>query len=90
MEVEPKIDYFATSLPNLLLFDDDLGKRNRIESLLLSALASNGLGDVEGAIRQLEQAVSGDPNHLLANEMLRWIKMDSKAAPEMLTVRAPS
>ena len=33
-----KIDYFATSLPNLLLFDDDLGKRNRIESLLLERI----------------------------------------------------
>ena len=32
MKAEPKIDYFATSLPNLLLFDDDLDKRNRIES----------------------------------------------------------
>ena len=30
METEPKIDYFATSLPNLLLFDDDLRKRNHL------------------------------------------------------------
>ena len=29
MEAEVKIDYFATSLPNLLLFEDDLQKRNR-------------------------------------------------------------
>jgi hypothetical protein len=36
-QMESKIDYFATSLPNLLLFDDDANKRNRIDSLLLSA-----------------------------------------------------
>jgi len=88
MEVEPKIDYFATSLPNLLLFDDDLGKRNRIESLLLSALASHGLGDIKSAIYQLEQVVSSDPNHLDAPEFLRWIKMDGIPSPQMIEMRA--
>ena len=37
-EDRPKIDYFATSLPNLLLFDDDLEKRNRIESTAVERL----------------------------------------------------
>ena len=46
-----KIDYFATSLPNLLLFDDDLEERNRIESLFLSALANDGLGNRDKAHR---------------------------------------
>jgi tetratricopeptide (TPR) repeat protein len=81
LDVEPKIDYFATSLPNLLLFDDDLGKRNRIDSLLLNALARHGLGDVEGAIRQLEQVVALDPNHLFAAETLYLLKHESKATP---------
>jgi len=90
MDVEPKIDYFATSLPNLLLFDDDLCKRNRVESLLLSALASHGMGDVEGAIEQLEQVVAIDPNHLFAVEMLGWIKLERSPAQENLEVRAGS
>ena len=68
MEEVPKVDYFATSLPNLLLFDDDLGKRNRIESLLLSSLASQGLGDTEKAVRELTQLLAEDPNHLSAAE----------------------
>jgi len=76
MKTEPKIDYFATSLPNLLLFDDDLGKRNRIESLVLSALASHGLGDREEAIRQLEEVLAEDRNHLFAAEMLDWFSKE--------------
>jgi tetratricopeptide (TPR) repeat protein len=79
LEAEPKIDYFATSLPNLLLFDDDLGKRNRIESALLSALAHDGLGEAEAAARLLEEAMAMDPNHLFAAEMLGWVKREAAA-----------
>jgi tetratricopeptide (TPR) repeat protein len=86
MGTEPKIDYFATSLPNLLLFDDDLGKRNRVESLLLSALANHGRGDEAGAVRQLTQVIAEDPNHLFAAEMLDWLKEDGKPAHEKLAV----
>jgi hypothetical protein len=74
MAIEPKIDYFATSLPNLLLFDDDLVKRNRIESLVLSALAAHGLGDGATAVQQLQQVIAEDPNHLFARDMLGWIR----------------
>ncbi len=90
METEPKIDYFATSLPNLLLFEDDLVKRNRHESLLLSALASHGLGDEVMAIRQLEQIVAEDPNHLSAADTLEWLKQGGKVTAEALEVNAAS
>jgi tetratricopeptide (TPR) repeat protein len=90
MEVEPKIDYFATSLPNLLLFNDDLGKRHRVESLLLSSLSSHGLGDVEAAIRQLEKIVAMDPNHPFVGEMLGWIKLEANPIRERFEVRAGS
>jgi tetratricopeptide (TPR) repeat protein len=79
MKVEPKIDYFATSLPNLLLFDDDLGKRNRADSLLLAALANHGLGNVETAANHLEQVLADDPNHLLAADMLAWFQQKGYA-----------
>jgi hypothetical protein len=82
MEAEPKIDYFATSLPDLLLFDDDLRERNRIESLLLSGLASHGMGDVQSAVSQLEQVVVSDPNYIFAAGMLEWINLNSKTAHE--------
>jgi tetratricopeptide (TPR) repeat protein len=77
MKTETKSDYFATSLPNLLLFDDDLVKRNRMEALLLSALACHGLGDEETASRQLEQVLAEDSNHLFAAEMLRGLGLEN-------------
>ena len=90
LELEPKIEYFATSLPNLLLFDDDLHKRNRVESMLLGALARHGLGDLQGAIRQLEQVAAMDPNHLIAAEMLGWFKVERRQAPENLEAHSKS
>ncbi|HEY1902730.1 MAG TPA: DUF5107 domain-containing protein [Terracidiphilus sp.] len=86
LDEPPKIDYFATSLPDLLLFDDDLDKRNRIESLLLSALANHGSGDVEKGIRQLEQVTAADPNHLFAADMLSWLRQDKRTTQEGLEV----
>ena len=83
--MKPVIDYFATSLPNLLLFEDDLDKRNNVDALLLSALAHDGLGNTEKAVRQLEQLLVEDPNHLLAAELLRWIGIRTgllQATPE--------
>ena len=76
MAIEPQIDYFATSLPNLLLFDDDLAKRNRVESLLLSALAADGLGDSKVAIGGLKRLLTEDRNHLFAAQMLRWLSRE--------------
>ncbi len=40
-----KIDYFAVSLPDLQLFDEDLSLRNRAHCEYLIALGSYGLGD---------------------------------------------
>ncbi|MBQ8092766.1 MAG: DUF5107 domain-containing protein [Clostridia bacterium] len=40
-----KIDYFAVSLPDLQLFDEDLSVRNRAHCEYLIALGSYGLGD---------------------------------------------
>jgi tetratricopeptide (TPR) repeat protein len=75
-----KIDYFATSLPNLLLFDDDLGERNRIESRFLGALAEDGLGDRGKAIDGLREVIASDPNHLPAGFVLQWIEQQGKLA----------
>ena len=87
MAAEPKIDYFATSLPNLLLFDDDLGKRNRVEALLLRGLASDGLRDGEAAMRIIEQVLEEDLNHLFAAEMLRWMKIRNPKSQQMTAER---
>ena len=82
MNQEPRVDYFATSLPNMLLFHDDLKKRNRIELLLLKALASDGLGDRSSATALLRQVLAEDPNHQLAAEMLSQFKQAHRQVRE--------
>ncbi|MBI5768854.1 MAG: DUF5107 domain-containing protein [Verrucomicrobia bacterium] len=64
------VDYFATSLPTMLLFDDDLQIRQDTEALLLEALAKLGLGHRSAARRQLRVVLRRDPNHPTVREYL--------------------
>jgi tetratricopeptide (TPR) repeat protein len=52
------IDYFATSLPNLLVFEEDLQARRDADNHLLIALACHGLGDLDGARSHLTQTLA--------------------------------
>jgi tetratricopeptide (TPR) repeat protein len=72
---EVRIDYFATSLPTLLLFEDDLGRRNRAESRYLEGLAELGLGRLTPAWRAFEEVVALDPWHSGARWGLREIEV---------------
>jgi hypothetical protein len=91
MKTAPKVDYFATSLPNLLLFDDDLEKRNRIESMVLRALAKDGLGESEKAVELLEEVIAEDANHSFAIEILQGLREEGKVAvPEEIEGRRVS
>ena len=71
---EVRIDYFATSLPTFLLFEDDLGRRNRAESRYLEGLAELGLGRLTPARRAFEEVVALDPWHSGARWGLREIE----------------
>ena len=53
-----EIDYFATSLPNLLVFEEDLQARRNSENHLLIALACHGLGDADGARAALAKTLA--------------------------------
>jgi tetratricopeptide (TPR) repeat protein len=81
MQAEIKIDYFATSLPNFLIFEDDLNKRNRVDCAFLSALAHYGLGQTEAATEELERVLGDDPNHLATLEIAHWIKPGTALVP---------
>ncbi len=70
----PKVDYFATSLPNFLLFEDDLSKRNLVHCLFLRGLAKLGLGQCNDASKDLGQALELDRNHLWAAYELGHIR----------------
>src|SRR5581483_12458975 len=66
----PQIDYFATSLPAMLLFDEDLKERQKITALFLHAQAQLGLGHVRAARRLLEEVLEKDHGHTGAIDLL--------------------
>lgn len=74
----PEIDYFATSLPSLLLFDDDLQGRNRIDARFLRAQAFSGLGEMDTAEELLKEILEHDPNHADAQDLLMLLQATSQ------------
>jgi len=66
----PVVDYFATSLPTMLLFDEDLALRNRIQSLLLRAQAALGLHQEDEAASLSNEVLHLDPSHAAASDLL--------------------
>ena len=64
------IDYFATSLPTMLLFDDDLQFRQETTALFIQAQAQLGLGKTKIARSLLQTTLRRDPNHALAADLL--------------------
>ena len=58
------IDYFAVSLPEFTVFEDDLNRRNQINCRYLKALGAFGLGRRTQARRELAQVRKLDPSHL--------------------------
>jgi hypothetical protein len=65
-----KIDYFATSLPTMLLFEEDLQVRQETSALFLQAQAHLGLGNESKARSVLQTVLRRDPNHALAADHL--------------------
>lgn len=58
-----KIDYFAVSLPDFLVFDEDLNKKNKLHCQYLMGLGYLGLKDFEKAKYHLNEAFKLDINH---------------------------
>jgi hypothetical protein len=47
--------------------------------MLLSALAKNGVGDIEAAVRLLQQVLDADSSHSFATDTLSWFKQQNHA-----------
>ncbi len=60
---EVRIDYFAVSLPDLLIFEDDLKKRNYLHCRYIAALGHLGKRNFELAGKLLEEVLSKDVSH---------------------------
>lgn len=70
METEAKIDYFATSLPAMLLFEDDIQLRRKISAMVMSAQADLGLGQTGGVQKVLAEVLKLDANNAVAADLL--------------------
>jgi tetratricopeptide (TPR) repeat protein len=68
-KTKAETDYFATSLPAMLLFDEDIQFRQDTTALLLQAQAHLGLGKTALGHRLLAKVLKRDPNHALALDL---------------------
>ena len=57
------MDYFAVSLPDLLIWEDSLSRKNLIHCKYMLALGYLGMGDREHAERYLNEVEALDNNH---------------------------
>ena len=57
------MDYFAVSLPDLLIWEDSLDTKNLIHCKYMLALGYYGIGDKEHALKYLTEVESLDINH---------------------------
>jgi len=64
------IDYFATSLPAMLLFEEDLQARQLTTAIFLEAQARLGLGQKAAGRNLLHAVLRRDPSHALAADLL--------------------
>jgi tetratricopeptide (TPR) repeat protein len=65
----PKIDYFATSLPAMLLFENNLARQNQIDADFLRAQALLGLDREQEAKALLSEVLHLDRNHTGAADL---------------------
>jgi tetratricopeptide (TPR) repeat protein len=77
------IDYFAVSLPNLLIFEDDLNHRNKVHCQYMMGLGYLGLQRTEKAVACFEKVLAGDNMHFGAKTHLNWIKHEEAELSEV-------
>lgn len=65
LEDQVKIDYFAVSLPDFVIFEEDYTKKNRAHCYYLMALGNIGLGNWEQAADFLRSAAAVEPSHMM-------------------------
>lgn len=58
-----RMDYFAVSLPDLQIWEEDMDKKNRVHCHYLMGLGHWGLGNKEKALQYLKTAAEMDNNH---------------------------
>ena len=70
------MDYFAVSLPDLLIWEDSLDMKNLIHCKYMLALGYYGMGDKEKALKYLSEVEKFDNNHQGIQQLRTMIKVD--------------
>ncbi len=70
----PEIDYFATSLPTMLLFPEDLEQQQEVLARFLEAQVKLGGGEGETAIEELRAILQLDPSHAPSLDLLQLVE----------------
>jgi hypothetical protein len=70
---EVKLDYFAVSLPDLLIFEDDLSRRNALHCRYLIGLGQLGVGQLPEAETALTAVLAQDSRHAGAHTHLQLL-----------------
>lgn len=73
-----RINYFAVSLPDLLVFDQDLNRKNKIHCHYLTGLGLLGLNKQKEAEAAFKKVLTDDINHLGATTHLNMISFLNK------------
>ena len=71
MNDEMKIDYFAVSLPDFLIFDADLNKKNKVHCFFMAALGYLGKGDNKKAEEYARKGLELDKCHAGLHDIIR-------------------
>lgn len=66
------LDYFAVSLPDFLVFDEDLAQRHRVHCLYMWALGCLGLGQVDLARQRFAEVLRLQADHAGAHVHQGW------------------
>lgn len=74
LKTKAKIDYFATSLPLLLVFEDDIQKKNLTEAYYLLGLAELGLGNYPKSEKYFKRVLQLNVMYIGAAEYLKLVK----------------
>lgn len=59
-----QIDYFAVSLPDLQIFEEDLDQKNQVHCLFLMALGHLGIGEIQLAKEEFSKVKEMEPCHM--------------------------
>jgi tetratricopeptide (TPR) repeat protein len=73
-----KLDYFAVSLPNMLIFEDDLNARNHTHCHYLIGLGMLGLKETDKAKDEFELTLKQDAMHFGAKSHLQFVVQTEK------------